>query len=124
MKKLILILGDQLDLESAALQDFNIEVDKVLMVESANEAQHVWSHKARIALFLSAMRHFAKRLEENGFPLVYIKQSPKPIVDELRDKLISGKFTHLVCVEPGEWRLTKALEGLAAELNVILEVRS
>ena len=123
LKKLILILGDQLDLESAALKDFNIEADEVLMVESANEAKHVWSHKARIALFISAMRHFAKRLEENGLPLVYIKQSPKTIVEELRARLVSGKFTHLVCVEPGEWRLTKAIEDLAVELNIALEIR-
>ena len=123
MKKLILILGDQLDVDSAALKDINPKADEVLMVESANEAQHVWSHKARIALFLSAMRHFAEHLKDLGFTLTYIQHSPKTIVEELSKKIGSGKFTHLVCVEPGEWRLKQSIEALALELNIVLEMR-
>ena len=123
MKKLILILGDQLDIDSAALKDINPKSDEVLMVESANEAQHVWSHKARIALFLSAMRHFAEHLKDLGFTLTYIQHSPKTIVEELSKKIGSGKFTHLVCVEPGEWRLKQSIEALALGLNIVLEMR-
>ena len=122
MKKLILILGDQLDVDSVALREINSKTDEVLMVESANEAKHVWSHKARIALFLSAMRHFAEYLKSQGFPLSYIERSPLTIVEELRRKIISGKFTHLVCVEPGEWRLKQSIEALALELNIALEL--
>ena len=123
MKKLILILGDQLDLNSAALKDINPKMDEVLMVESANEATHVWSHKARIALFLSAMRHFAEHLKILGFPLTYIQHSPKSIVEELKSKIIIEGFTHIVCVEPGEWRLKQSIEALALELNIVLEMR-
>ena len=122
MKKLILILGDQLDVDSVALREINPKTDEVLMVESINEAKHVWSHKARIALFLSAMRHFAEYLQSQGFPLTYIERSPIAIVEELRSKIISGKFTHLVCVEPGEWRLRQSIEALALELNIALKV--
>lgn len=123
MKKLILILGDQLDVENAALKDLDPKTDEVLMVESAAEAQHVWSHKARIALFLSAMRHFAEHLRSLDITLTYIEHSPKTIADELRKKIKAGKFTHLVCVEPGEWRLKKAIEDLAVELKIIVEIR-
>lgn len=122
MKKLILILGDQLDVDSVALKEINPTTDEVLMVESVNEAKHVWSHKARIALFLSAMRHFAEYLKSQRFPLTYIERSPLTIVEELRSKIISGKFTHLVCVEPGEWRLKQLIEALALELNITLEM--
>ena len=122
MKKLILILGDQLDVDSVALREINAKTDEVLMVESVNEVKHVWSHKARIALFLSAMRHFAEYLKSQGFPLSYIERSPLTIVEELRSKIISGKFTHLVCVEPGEWRLKQSIEALALELNIALEM--
>lgn len=122
MKKLFLILGDQLDHDSVALKGIDVEVDQVLMVESAQEAQHVWSHKARIALFLSAMRHFATHLKDLGLPLTYIEHSPRSIVEELRHKIISEKFTHLICVEPGEWRLKKDIEALATELKIVLEM--
>jgi deoxyribodipyrimidine photolyase-related protein len=88
LKKLILILGDQLDIDSAALKDINPKIDEVLMVESSNEAQHVWSHKARIALFLSAMRHFAEYLKSLGLSLTYIEHSPNSIVEELKRKII------------------------------------
>ena len=123
MKKLILILGDQLNLDSTALEDIDVAVDEIVMIESAYEAKHVWSHKARIALFLSAMRHFAEQLKSLGLPLTYIQQSPQTIVEVLRSKMIDGAFTHLICVEPGEWRLKKNLEDLAAELDISLEMR-
>ena len=63
MKKLVLVLGDQLDINSPVLKNLNPKTDRVVMIESADEAKYVWSHKAKIALFLSAMRHFAKQLE-------------------------------------------------------------
>jgi len=123
VKKLVLILGDQLDVDSAALKGINPKVDQVLMVESATEAQQVWSHKARIALFLSAMRHFAEHLKSLSFPLTYIQHSPKSIIEELTSKIVDGKFTHLVCLEPGEWRLKQSIEALAEKLNIVLEMR-
>lgn len=120
MKRLVLILGDQLDIDSPALKNIDPKTDQIIMIESANEAQHVWSHKAKIALFLSAMRHFAEGLKHLGLPLVYVQHSPKTITEELRSKIIDGKFTHLICIEPGEWRLKGAIERLASELNVVL----
>lgn len=116
-------MGDQLDVDSAALKDINPKTDEILMVESANEAQHVWSHKARIVLFLSAMRHFAEYLKSQGFSLTYIQHSPKSIVEELKSKIIKEKFTHLICVEPGEWRLKQLIEALSEELQVVLDMR-
>ena len=120
--RLILILGDQLDLQSAALRQCRHETDEIIMIESANEANYVWSHKAKIALFLSAMRHFAKTLQDQKYPLIYIKESPLSIIEVLRGQILKKKISHLVCIEPGEWRLRKSLEALAAELNVELEI--
>ncbi len=121
--RFILILGDQLDLQSAAIRDFDRQTDEIIMVESSNEAQYVWSHKAKIALFLSAMRHFAQALREQNYPLTYIQESPLTIVEVLRQEIIRKKVTHLVCVEPGEWRVRKALEALALDLHIQLEIR-
>ena len=64
-RNLILILGDQLNVDSPALEGFDAAQDRILMVEAAAEATQVWSHKARIVLFLSAMRHFMLALQAN-----------------------------------------------------------
>lgn len=123
VKRLVLILGDQLDLQSSALKDFDRKTDEIIMVESSNEAQYVWTHKAKIALFLSAMRHFAQKLRELKYPLIYIQESSLSITEALRQEILRKKVTHLVCVEPGEWRLRKDLEGLVLDLKIQLEIR-
>ncbi|MCB9940682.1 MAG: cryptochrome/photolyase family protein [Planctomycetaceae bacterium] len=56
MRNLILVLGDQLNSDSSAFEGFDQKQDAVWMAEVTGEAKHVWSHKARIALFLSAIR--------------------------------------------------------------------
>lgn len=122
-KRLILILGDQLDLHGPALQDFDAHTDRIIMIESANEAKYVWSHKAKIALFLSAMRHFALQLETLAYPLTYLKQSTRSIADALKQELLDTGIQELVCVEPGEWRLKQAIQVLAEELNISLDMR-
>ncbi|MEI7531304.1 MAG: cryptochrome/photolyase family protein [Betaproteobacteria bacterium] len=122
-KRLILILGDQLDLRGAALRDVDPKLDEVIMIESTDEAQYVWSHKAKIALFLSAMRHFAKSLEELKYKLTYIKEGSQKITEVLRAHILDKSITHLICVEPGEWRLKIAIEALARDLKIELDMR-
>ncbi|WP_269459876.1 cryptochrome/photolyase family protein [Polynucleobacter necessarius] len=122
-ERFILILGDQLDLRSAAFRDLNPQSDEIIMIESANEAQYVLSHKAKIALFLSAMRHFACALEKQGYPLVYIQNSPLPIIEAIKEQSLEKKVGRVVCIEPGEWRLKRALEELAQGLSIDLDMR-
>ncbi|MFN5491866.1 MAG: cryptochrome/photolyase family protein, partial [Burkholderiales bacterium] len=70
-RHLILVLGDQLDLKAACFDQFDRAQDLVWMAEVREESTHVSSSKQRIAVFLSAMRHFAKELETNKIPLSY-----------------------------------------------------
>lgn len=123
IQRLLLILGDQLDSESTALEGFDSSKDQIILIESINEAQYVWTHKAKIALFLSAMRHFAERLRSFNYPLVYIKESQLSIVDTLRNYIQEHSVQSLVCIEPGEWRLKEAIQSLADELNIPLEMK-
>ena len=120
MKKLILILGDQIDINSVLLKDVDLMTSEVIMIESQFESDYVWSHKAKIVLFLSAMRHFAVELQAKKIPLTYIKQSRLTIEAELKRHIVEKGITHLVCIEPGEWRLKVGLETLARELNVVM----
>jgi len=118
LKKLILVLGDQLKADSSAFNHFDSKTDQVIMIESKTESQYVWTHKAKIILFLSAMRHFAQELRAKKYDLTYVENSQDSITDVLRKHILSNQITHLVCVEPGEWRLKEELEDLAKQLNI------
>ena len=69
VRHLVVVLGDQLDLDAAAFDGFDSTRDAVWMAEVAEESTHVWSSQPRIALFLAAMRHFAEALRGAGRPL-------------------------------------------------------
>jgi deoxyribodipyrimidine photolyase-related protein len=126
MRNLVLVLGDQLTTDSAALQDFDPAADAVVMIEAPGEANHVWSHKARIALFLSAMRHFAADVEARGWPLVYVRidaDAPPAFADRLRGLLESTQPQRLIVCEPGEYRILAAITDVCGQRGVALEVR-
>ncbi|HEV7417149.1 MAG TPA: cryptochrome/photolyase family protein, partial [Tianweitania sediminis] len=57
-RNLILVMGDQLDGESAAFHGFDAAQDIILQMELREEASTVPQNKRRIAFFFSAMRHF------------------------------------------------------------------
>jgi deoxyribodipyrimidine photolyase-related protein len=124
---LVLVLGDQLNQDSAAFDGFDPGCDAVWMVEVAEESTHVWSHKARIAIFLSAMRHFRDSLRERGWTVHY-----RPLADAANSGNFRGELTaatsrlrpqRLIWVEPGEWRVQTCLESTARALGVDFEVR-
>lgn len=71
LRNLILVLGDQLDLDAAAFDGFDARLDAVWMAEAPEESTHVWSSKPRTVMFLAAMRHFALALRAAGRPLHY-----------------------------------------------------
>jgi len=54
LRSLVLVLGDQLDLESSACDGFAPQVDAVWMAEVVDEATHVWSSRPCTVMFLAA----------------------------------------------------------------------
>ncbi|MES2547256.1 MAG: cryptochrome/photolyase family protein, partial [Pseudomonadota bacterium] len=117
-RHLILILGDQLNLDNPALEGFDAAQDAVLMVEAGAEATHVWSHKARIVLFLSAMRHFAQLLKKQHISPLYLK------LGEHQFASLKAAWVHyirelkpqkIIICEPGEYRLEQDLISLCKE---------
>ncbi|HZH06807.1 MAG TPA: cryptochrome/photolyase family protein, partial [Lautropia sp.] len=71
LRHLVLVLGDQLDLDAAAFDGFDTTRDAVWMAEVVEESTHVWSSKPRIVMFLAAMRHFGLALGAAGRALHY-----------------------------------------------------
>jgi deoxyribodipyrimidine photolyase-related protein len=121
------LLGDQLDAKSAAFDGFDPALDSVWMAEVAEESTHVWTHQARIALFLAAMRHFRGGLRERGFTVHYRALDETPNAGSLAKELITTASRlcpqKLIVVQPGEWRVEQGLQAAAQGLGLELEVR-
>ncbi|MBI1396563.1 MAG: cryptochrome/photolyase family protein [Betaproteobacteria bacterium] len=121
-----LVLGDQLSLDNPAIAEALAHGGSVLMIEAPGEARHVWSHKARIALFLAAMRRFADTLRANGVRVDYIDiDAPiaAPLAERLRGWLARHRPSALVVCEPGEYRVRETLERVCRETATPLDVR-
>ncbi|AHE56241.1 cryptochrome/photolyase family protein [Sphingomonas sanxanigenens] len=123
---LIFILGDQLSPGIASLRDLSPADAVVLMAEVSEETVYVRHHPKKIALILSAMRHFAADLREQGWRVDYI---------ELEDPANSGSFTGALAaaverhrpseiriVQPGEWRVQQMIDGWEARFGLPVRI--
>ena len=112
-RHLVLILGDQLDEASSAFDGFDAGQDVVLMIEASEESTHVWSHKARTVLFLSAMRHFAQALSQRGWQLCYRALDQKAdatLADGLLTAIAQHRPQQVIAVEAGDLRVKHSLD--------------
>ena len=122
-RHLVLILGDQLDAQSSALEGIDPAQDVVLMIEATEESTHVRSHRQRTALFLSAMRHHAQALTERGLQVHYRalgREDDATLAAGLQAAVERHRPRAVIGVEPGDLRVRAQLEaalppGLALE---------
>jgi deoxyribodipyrimidine photolyase-related protein len=125
-RRLLMVLGDQLDLGMPALDALDRERDAVLMAEVRGEAEHVPSHRQRTALFLSAMRHFALELIERGYRVRYVRLdaggNTQCLGGELGRAVATLAPECVRVVRPGEHRVLRMLEEASVEAGVPLEV--
>lgn len=126
MATLIPILGDQLSHDLASLRGVAPGDAIVLMMEVADETTYVRHHKRKIALVLSAMRHFAEELHAAGWTVDYVR---------LDDPANSGNFTGEIAravkrhrpgairiVESGEWRVKMMIDGWSSRFDLPVNV--
>ena len=127
LRHLIVVLGDQLDLDAAGFDGFDADQDAVWMAEVAEESTQVWSSKPRTALFLSAMRHFALALQGAGRPLHYTRLDAPDNAGSLQAQLRSDmqrlQPAALVMTAPGDWRVLQAIKAVAVAAKLPLDVR-
>ncbi|MEB8387511.1 cryptochrome/photolyase family protein [Rhodobacteraceae bacterium KMM 6894] len=120
MTRLVLVLGDQLSDTLSALQAADKSTDIVVMAEVMEEGTYVPHHPKKIALVLSAMRHFADHLRGDGWQVAYTRlddpDASKSIVGELMRRGQAHGTSTVLATQPGEWRLIEALD--AAPLTV------
>ena len=127
LRTLVVVLGDQLDLEAAAFDGFDPAQDAVWMAEVDEESTHVWSSKQRIALFLAAMRHFAQALQSAGRPLHYRRLDDPgnrgSLAAELQATLATLAPQRVVMTAPGDWRVWQSLQAVVEGGGLALEIR-
>lgn len=127
IRNLIVVLGDQLNAESSAFDDIDEIHDLVWMAEATSESTHVWSHKARIAIFLCAMRHFRDLLKSRGWRLDYTQLDDTSPLPSLEEGLIRALQTHqperIIMVRPGAWRILETFASIAKQFSIPLELR-
>ncbi|HEY9193846.1 MAG TPA: cryptochrome/photolyase family protein [Methyloversatilis sp.] len=127
LRQLVLVLGDQLDLDAAAFDGFDAARDAVWMAEVAEESTHVWSSKPRTAIFLAAMRHFAQALRAAGRTLYYTRLDDSAnqgsLQAQLRTDIERLRPARLVMTAPGDWRVLQAIKALARAQGLPLDIR-
>ena len=127
MRNLIVILGDQLNLDASAFDGFDPALDLIWMAEVEEESTHVWSSKPRIAVFLAAMRHFRAKLETRQWPCAYrVLEDPEnrgALAAELDLAIQRHSPAQLIMTAPGDWRVLQAIRQVAQQHHVPLDVR-
>lgn len=124
-RRLLLVLGDQLNADSRLFDGCDPEQDLVWLCEAPSEATHVPSHKARTALFLSAMRHFRERLRADGLRVRYLALDAHdhPSIDAaLAADLALLAPREVQVVQAGEYRVQQALTQTCEDAGVALRV--
>ncbi|MBX9757487.1 MAG: cryptochrome/photolyase family protein [Beijerinckiaceae bacterium] len=125
-RHLILILGDQLDLQIACLRAGDPARDVVLMAEVMEEASYVRHHVKKIAFVFSAMRHFAAELEARGWRVEYRKlddpANAGSLAGQAREAAERLRPQRIVVTHPGEWRVLEAMRGLEAKAGLALDI--
>ena len=127
-RALALVLGDQLTPDIAALSDLDPGRDVVWMAEAPGEIERVPTHKTRIVLFLSAMRHFRDELRGAGWTVHYHEAGAdddgSPAFSTLLERAVRElEPDRLVVTRPGSWRVLHELRSAAGRLGLALEVR-
>ena len=114
--RLVLVLGDQLSPNVAALRAANPDTDLVVMAEVRDEAAYVPHHPKKIAFLFAAMRGFARALEANGWRVAYTRyddpENTGSIPGELLRRAAETGADEVLATEPGEWRLIALLNEM------------
>lgn len=126
MRRIVLVLGDQLCEGLSALAAADPDRDIVLMAEVADETGYVPHHPKKIAFILTAMRKFAETLRASGWRVAYTRLDDPDNSGSIPGEIErhAGKDTDGVLItRPGEWRLIEALQALPLPVEMLEDSR-
>ncbi len=125
MTTLRLILGDQLT--HSLLQGIDKQREVIFLCEVWEEATYVKHHPKKIALILSAMRHFAAELSQTGYQVDYVHldnpENSGNFTGEIARAITRHKITRIVCTFPGEYRVLQMMRQWQQRFGITIEIR-
>ena len=124
--RLHLVLGDQLDVENSLIRSLDPKTDAVLMLEVAEESQHVRTHIQRTLFFLTAMRHAARKLKDLGYRVEYVRlddpDNQGSFQTEVARALKRLTPQRLSAARPGSHRVLQQIQDGASASGSALEI--
>lgn len=127
VRDLIVVFGDQLDHTSAGFDNVDRSEDAVLMMEVKREATYIPQHKLRLALFFSAMRHFAQDLKDRGHTVHYATLDDPDncgsFAEEIERWVHKTRPRRIVCARPGDFRVLESVQQAAKKADCALDLR-
>ncbi len=126
VRRLIIILGDQLNTDSKVFEGFDPKLDLIWIAEAFEESTHVPSSKPRIVMFLSAMRHFATEIISRGWRLDYTYLNAPlhsgTLMGELEKAITKYSPKELVVAQPGDYRTLQNIKNSASKCSTSLTI--
>jgi deoxyribodipyrimidine photolyase-related protein len=120
------IFGDQLSHNLDIVKNASAS-DIFLFSENSAQAKNISHHPKKIALIFSAMRHFAKELEEKGFKIDYIKfddsQNKNSFTQELKRAIKTHNPSKIIICEPSEIAVFNEVKSWKNLLKLPLEIQ-
>lgn len=126
MSSLRFIFWDQLSMSLSSLRDLSVS-DTILMCELKEEASRIQHHPKKIALWFSAMRHFAEDLRQQGIIVRYVEitdpLNTQSLTEEVKRALLELSIKKIIITEPSEYLYFETIQSWANSLNVVVEIR-
>jgi len=112
----VLIFGDQLLPHNPLFDPAQSRVRSVVMIESISRMRTRRYHKQKIALVLSAMRHYADALRAAGWTVDY--READSFAAGLQAHVAEFQPQRLLMLEAAEWQARQAQRTFSHKLNV------
>jgi deoxyribodipyrimidine photolyase-related protein len=126
MTTLRLILADQVSETITSLKECNKANDIIMLCEVMAEATYAPHHPKKIAFLFSAMRHFAQKLEQDGFNVRYIKldnpDNSGSFTGEVQRAIQELNISKLVITEAAEYRVLEIMKSWEKNFGIPVQI--
>lgn len=121
-----MLLEDQLSHCVSSLAGCDKQRDIVLMCEVMQEFTYVKHHQKKIAFLLSAMRHFANELRDQGYKVSYTQLDDDDNTGSIRGEVKRALRQHaidtIVVTHPGQYRLLQEIRSWQDQFGIPVHV--